>query len=322
MASTVPRPSAAQAWQRRPDPHPTSRAGPGGRPGSAVRHMAVVGWSPGPNPAPSAWINSGTPGGAGACSALRRYQPATHAAGGDGHPGTSSSHRLGSGIASSETACGRSSGRARGAQRRPSPRQRTGCRSARSGKNGLISAWLAAIRSPGGRGERPLTCAAVRSPTLLSTLVERAAPAAAIVGDLTLDERLDLNAESGRRLAAVAELGQPRCFAARELRSALGPVEALPDLAAAIRPRPVLAVSGPTWEAAVFGGPVGVPERLRAVRVLVNEGPLYADPQLVVGGVGDSGLSGARPKVEQLVWARRVHRAAPASREREDAAIG
>jgi hypothetical protein len=28
-----------------------------------------------------------------------------------------------------------------------------------------------------------------------------------------------------------------------------------------------------------------------------------------VGGVGDSGLSGARPKIEQLVWARRVHRA-------------
>lgn len=74
--------------------------------------------------------------------------------------------------------------------------------------------------------------------------------------------------------------------------------------------------------AAVFGGPAGVPERLRAARVLVNEGPLYADPQLVVGGVGDSGLSGARPKVEQLVWARRVHRAAPASRERGDAAIG
>ena len=25
--------------------------------------------------------------------------------------------------------------------------------------------------------------------------------------------------------------------------------------------------------------------------------------------VGDSGLAGARPKIEQLVWARRVHRA-------------
>lgn len=61
--------------------------------------------------------------------------------------------------------------------------------------------------------------------------------------------------------------------------------------------------------AAVFGGPSWVPERLRAARVVVGEGPLYQDPHLVVGGVGDSGLAGARPKLEQLVWARRVHRA-------------
>ena len=47
---------------------------------------------------------------------------------------------------------------------------------------------------------------------------------------------------------------------------------------------------------------------LRAARVLVNEGPLYQDPHLVVGGVGDSGTAGARPKIEQLVFARRVHR--------------
>lgn len=61
--------------------------------------------------------------------------------------------------------------------------------------------------------------------------------------------------------------------------------------------------------AAVFGGPPWVPGRLRAARVVVGEGPLYQDPHLVVGGVGDSGLAGARPKLEQLVWARRVHRA-------------
>jgi acyl-CoA reductase-like NAD-dependent aldehyde dehydrogenase len=61
--------------------------------------------------------------------------------------------------------------------------------------------------------------------------------------------------------------------------------------------------------AAVFGGPPWVPGRLRAARVVVGEGPLYQDPHLVVGGVGDSGLTGARPKLEQLVWARRVHRA-------------
>jgi acyl-CoA reductase-like NAD-dependent aldehyde dehydrogenase len=65
--------------------------------------------------------------------------------------------------------------------------------------------------------------------------------------------------------------------------------------------------------AAVFGPPArtaSIVDGLRAARVVVGEGPLYADPHLVVGGVGESGLGGARPKVEQLVWARRVHRAA------------
>jgi acyl-CoA reductase-like NAD-dependent aldehyde dehydrogenase len=64
--------------------------------------------------------------------------------------------------------------------------------------------------------------------------------------------------------------------------------------------------------AAVFGASdrVDVVQGLRAARVLVDEGPLYQDPHLVVGGVGDSGLAGARPKIEQLVWARRTHRAA------------
>jgi acyl-CoA reductase-like NAD-dependent aldehyde dehydrogenase len=65
--------------------------------------------------------------------------------------------------------------------------------------------------------------------------------------------------------------------------------------------------------AAVFG-PSGAAESLaaglRAARVMLEEGPLYQDPHLVVGGVGESGLSGARPKLEQLVWARRVHRGA------------
>jgi acyl-CoA reductase-like NAD-dependent aldehyde dehydrogenase len=66
--------------------------------------------------------------------------------------------------------------------------------------------------------------------------------------------------------------------------------------------------------AAVFGGTEADRDLLvggiRAARVLLDEGPLYQDPHLVVGGVGDSGLSGARPKLEQLVYARRVHRAA------------
>jgi acyl-CoA reductase-like NAD-dependent aldehyde dehydrogenase len=62
--------------------------------------------------------------------------------------------------------------------------------------------------------------------------------------------------------------------------------------------------------AAVFGPGETIVPRLRAARVLVDEGPLYQDAHLVVGGVGDSGMAGARPKIEQLVWARRVHRAA------------
>ena len=61
--------------------------------------------------------------------------------------------------------------------------------------------------------------------------------------------------------------------------------------------------------AAVFGADERVVSGLRAARVLVDEGPLYQDAHLVVGGVGDSGIAGARPKIEQLVWARRVHRA-------------
>jgi acyl-CoA reductase-like NAD-dependent aldehyde dehydrogenase len=66
--------------------------------------------------------------------------------------------------------------------------------------------------------------------------------------------------------------------------------------------------------AAVFGPADGRTEALvrglQAARVVVGEGPLYQDPHLVVGGVGESGLGGARPKLEQLVWARRVHRGA------------
>lgn len=60
--------------------------------------------------------------------------------------------------------------------------------------------------------------------------------------------------------------------------------------------------------ASVFGADTEVATRLRAARVVINESPLYQDPHFVVGGVGDSGLFGARPKLEQLVYARRVHR--------------
>jgi len=63
----------------------------------------------------------------------------------------------------------------------------------------------------------------------------------------------------------------------------------------------------------VFGGSRADHDRIRAslrvARVLINESPLYQDPHLVVGGIRDSGYGGARPKIEQLVYARRVHTA-------------
>lgn len=64
--------------------------------------------------------------------------------------------------------------------------------------------------------------------------------------------------------------------------------------------------------AAVFGPAEDIVGRLRGARVMLDESPLYQDPHMVVGGIGDSGMAGARPKLEQLVYARRVHRAAAA----------
>ena len=62
---------------------------------------------------------------------------------------------------------------------------------------------------------------------------------------------------------------------------------------------------------AVFGPAEDIVGRLRGARVMLDESPLFQDPHMVVGGVGDSGMAGARPKIAQLVYARRVHRAAP-----------
>jgi acyl-CoA reductase-like NAD-dependent aldehyde dehydrogenase len=87
----------------------------------------------------------------------------------------------------------------------------------------------------------------------------------------------------------------------------------LRGLALADGPADALALANDTpfgLGAAVFGPGEEVVSGLRAARVLVDEGPLYQDAHLVVGGVGDSGMAGARPKLEQLVFARRVHRAA------------
>jgi acyl-CoA reductase-like NAD-dependent aldehyde dehydrogenase len=63
--------------------------------------------------------------------------------------------------------------------------------------------------------------------------------------------------------------------------------------------------------AAVFGGTNEDVAQIRAARIVVNTSPLYQDAHLVVGGVGESGLAGSRPKIEQLVYARRVHYEAP-----------
>jgi acyl-CoA reductase-like NAD-dependent aldehyde dehydrogenase len=63
--------------------------------------------------------------------------------------------------------------------------------------------------------------------------------------------------------------------------------------------------------ASIFG-PADIAPRLRAARIVINEDPLYQDSHFVVGGIGESGLFGARPKLEQLVYARRIHRAADA----------
>jgi acyl-CoA reductase-like NAD-dependent aldehyde dehydrogenase len=63
--------------------------------------------------------------------------------------------------------------------------------------------------------------------------------------------------------------------------------------------------------AAIFGGTPEDVARVRAARVVVDTSPLYRDAHLVVGGVGESGLAGARPKIEQFVYARRVHYETP-----------
>ena len=63
--------------------------------------------------------------------------------------------------------------------------------------------------------------------------------------------------------------------------------------------------------AAVFGGTREYVDRVRGSRVVVDTSPLYQDPHLVVGGVRESGLAGARPKLEQFAYARRVHYEAP-----------
>ncbi|HEU4381971.1 MAG TPA: aldehyde dehydrogenase family protein [Anaeromyxobacteraceae bacterium] len=62
--------------------------------------------------------------------------------------------------------------------------------------------------------------------------------------------------------------------------------------------------------ASLFGDPdVAAPlaRRLAAGRIMINEGPLYSDYSLPVGGIRDSGLYGASDKIEEMAYTKRVH---------------
>ena len=62
--------------------------------------------------------------------------------------------------------------------------------------------------------------------------------------------------------------------------------------------------------ASIFGDPEKARElasRLEVGRVVINESPLYADLYLPVGGIKDSGLYGSTPKIEEVVYAKRIH---------------
>lgn len=63
-------------------------------------------------------------------------------------------------------------------------------------------------------------------------------------------------------------------------------------------------IFGPTAEAQDLA------RRLYVGRVMINEGPLYGDPWLPVGGVKDSGLYGATDKIEEVTYVKRIHLAA------------
>lgn len=47
--------------------------------------------------------------------------------------------------------------------------------------------------------------------------------------------------------------------------------------------------------------------QLAAGRVLINEGPLYSDFSLPIGGIRDSGLNGSSDKIEEMTYVKRIH---------------
>ena len=101
--------------------------------------------------------------------------------------------------------------------------------------------------------------------------------------------------------AAEVELWSEECFAPLRGLIVATDVDEAASLAAESRYGLGVAVYGPRAHATRLARSV------RTARVMINADPLTQDPHLVVGGVGDSGLAGARPKLEQLVFARRTH---------------
>jgi acyl-CoA reductase-like NAD-dependent aldehyde dehydrogenase len=62
--------------------------------------------------------------------------------------------------------------------------------------------------------------------------------------------------------------------------------------------------------ASVFGEPeqaAAIGRRLAAGRIMINEGPLYSDYSLPIGGIRDSGLNGSTDKIQEMAYIKRVH---------------
>ena len=62
--------------------------------------------------------------------------------------------------------------------------------------------------------------------------------------------------------------------------------------------------------ASIFGEPeqaAAIARRLAAGRVMINEGPLYSDISLPIGGIRDSGLYGSTDKIEEMAYSKRIH---------------
>jgi hypothetical protein len=40
---------------------------------------------------------------------------------------------------------------------------------------------------------------------------------------------------------------------------------------------------------------------------MINEGPLYSDISLPIGGIRDSGFYGSTDKIEEMAYSKRIH---------------